>query len=79
MGHVVVNAMRMIGLSRTPRIDTELRLSLDHLTDLTAKSPQLTERERLHVKAIQQLADGYRSNFFHNCVQLLPLFLHQGV
>jgi len=59
MGHVVTNAMRMIGLSKTPRTDAELREHLDHLADLTAKSPQLTDRERLHVKAVQQLADGY--------------------
>jgi len=58
MGHVVNNAVRLIGLSKTPRIDMELRENLDHLTDLTARSPQLTDRERLHVKAVQQLANG---------------------
>jgi len=64
MGHVVSNAMRLIGLSRTPRIDAELRKRVEQLTDLTAKSAQLTDRERLHVKAVQQLADGYRGHAF---------------
>ena len=83
MGHVVSNAMRLIGLSRTPRIDAELRKSVEHLTDLTAKSPQLTDRERLHVKAVQQLADGYRRHAFittpicyNSC---FSSFLHQGL
>ena len=60
MAHVVTSAMQLIGLSRSPRTDAGLRQSVDHLTDLTAKSPQLTHRERLHVQAVQQLADGYR-------------------
>jgi len=58
MGHVVLNAMQLIGLSRTPRVNSKLRQSLDQLTELTAKSPQLTDRERLHVKAVRQFADG---------------------
>ena len=64
MGHVVANALQLIGLSKTPRIDSELRRSLDRLADLAARSPQLTNREQLHVKAVQQLADGYCGHSF---------------
>ena len=67
MGHVVLNAMQLIGLSRTPRVDTSLRHSLDHLAELSTKSRHLTDRELMHVKAVQQFADGY-------C--LLPLELY---
>lgn len=58
MGHVVQNTMAMIGLSKTPRVDAELSQNLEHLAELTAKSPDLTDREHLHVKAVQQFADG---------------------
>jgi len=61
MGHVVYNTMKLIGLSKTPRVDVNLRQSLDELNELTTKSPHLTDRELLHVKALHQFADGYRT------------------
>ena len=63
MGHVVLNTMKLIGLSKTPRVDPDLRRSLDELKELAAKSPELTDRELLHVKAVQQFADGYCHSF----------------
>ena len=63
MGHVVLNAMQMIGMSKTPRLDSKLRQSLCELSELAAKSNQLTNRELLHVKAVQLFADGYHSRY----------------
>jgi len=59
MGHVVRNMVKMIGLSKTPRVDVSLRQCIERLMDLSEKSQNLTDRERLHVKAVQQFADGY--------------------
>ena len=67
MGHVVSCAMQLIGLSKTARVDLGLRQSLDELSELTAKSTDLTDREQLHVKAIQQFADGYQTPLLCNC------------
>ena len=58
MGHVMVNAMHLVGLSKTPRVNARLAQSVDQLTALAARCPQLTHRELLHVKGVQQLADG---------------------
>jgi len=59
MGHVVLNAMSMIGMSKSLRVDAELRRNLDELQRVTSKCSHLTDRERLHVKGVQQLAEGY--------------------
>lgn len=71
MGHVVQNTMAMIGLSKTPRVDAELSQNLEHLAELTAKSPDLTDREHLHVKAVQQFADGYMDHACDTWEQIL--------
>jgi len=62
MGHVVLNTMQLIGLSKTPRFDVKLRQSVDHLSKLSANCAHLTDRERLHVTAVHQFADGYITN-----------------
>jgi len=64
MGHVVLNAMSMIGMSKSPRVDTELRRHLDELQRVMSKCSHLTDRERLHVKGVRQLADGYSTPLY---------------
>lgn len=59
MGHVVNNAIQLIGTGKTARLDDELRDSLDRcykMADSTGRS--LCKREQQHVKALKFLADG---------------------
>jgi len=58
MGHVVYNAMQLVGLSKTPRVDPLLRTSLDNMSMLAANSTGVTRREQLHARAIQEFAEG---------------------
>jgi len=77
MGHVVRNMVKMVGLSKTPRVDVSLRQGLEQLTDLAEKSPNLTVRERLHVKAVQQFADGYHMCYFISFIRV-PFAVSKG-
>ena len=58
MGHVVLNMMELSGMSRSPRVDVDLRESLAHMDRIAQTFSQLTSREMLHVKAVQQFANG---------------------
>ena len=58
MGHVVVNQMQLFGHSKSPRVSKDLRDSLALLDRVAEKSSHLTDREKLHVTAVQQFAGG---------------------
>ncbi|KAM9313003.1 tetratricopeptide repeat protein 38 [Gastrophryne carolinensis] len=57
MGHVLCNGLDLIGTGRSPLIDKEFAGDLKAMTDL-AKTQSLTEREQLHVAAVQAFARG---------------------
>ncbi|OCT88068.1 hypothetical protein XELAEV_18016696mg [Xenopus laevis] len=57
MGHVAANGLELIGTGRSPLVDKELDDALKTMSDLS-KSQALTEREKLHVAAVETFADG---------------------
>ncbi|XP_031563216.1 tetratricopeptide repeat protein 38-like isoform X2 [Actinia tenebrosa] len=58
MGHVMSNGIELI--SSTSDVDTnpQLKQGMNTLTSLAAKG-NITDRERLHVQAVKEWADGY--------------------
>uniref|UniRef100_A0A8C3MM10 Uncharacterized protein n=1 Tax=Geospiza parvula TaxID=87175 RepID=A0A8C3MM10_GEOPR len=57
MGHVIANGLELIGTGRTVRLDRELDSAVRAMVALS-KSQPLTERERLHVSALDVFARG---------------------
>ncbi|XP_053799322.1 tetratricopeptide repeat protein 38 isoform X1 [Vidua chalybeata] len=57
MGHVIANGLELIGTGRTVRLDKELDSAVRAMVVLS-KSQPLTERERLHVSALDMFARG---------------------
>lgn len=57
MGHVISNGLELI--STTSDVDTnpQLKQGISTLTTLAAKG-NITDRERLHVQAVKEFADG---------------------
>ncbi|XP_075458837.1 tetratricopeptide repeat protein 38 isoform X2 [Ascaphus truei] len=57
MGHVLSNGLELIGTGRSPLIDKELDSAVKKMANLS-KSQPLTEREQLHVDAVETFAKG---------------------
>ncbi|NXY87846.1 TTC38 protein, partial [Alcedo cyanopectus] len=57
MGHVIANGLELIGTGRSVRLDGELGSALAAMLALS-KSQPLTQRERLHVSALDMFARG---------------------
>uniref|UniRef100_A0A8C5N1B5 Tetratricopeptide repeat protein 38 n=1 Tax=Leptobrachium leishanense TaxID=445787 RepID=A0A8C5N1B5_9ANUR len=57
MGHVLFNGLELVGTGRSALIDQDLARSLKVMSDLSETHP-LTERERLHVAAVETFAKG---------------------
>ncbi|XP_043824617.1 tetratricopeptide repeat protein 38 isoform X2 [Dromiciops gliroides] len=57
MGHVIANGLTLIGTGTSVLLDQALRLSMETMTELSRKQP-LTEREKLHVEAVEMFAKG---------------------
>lgn len=57
MADVVSNGLQLIGTGRSPLIDIRLKNSLEAMTR-KAKGQTLTKREKLHVNAVELLAEG---------------------
>ncbi|CAN2391358.1 tetratricopeptide repeat [Pristimantis euphronides] len=57
MGHVISNGLELIGTGRSPLLDKEFQKELNVMSDL-AKTQPLTEREKIHVTALQTFAKG---------------------
>ncbi|XP_073423794.1 tetratricopeptide repeat protein 38 isoform X1 [Dendrobates tinctorius] len=57
MGHVISNGLDLIGTGRSPLLDKEFERDLKVMSDL-AKTQPLTEREKLHVAALETFAKG---------------------
>ncbi|XP_072256361.1 tetratricopeptide repeat protein 38 [Pyxicephalus adspersus] len=57
MGRVLSNGLELIGTGRSPVLDKELQKDLKTMSD-QAKAQSLTEREQLHVSAIETFAKG---------------------
>jgi hypothetical protein len=58
MGHVISNGIQLIGTASGVHNNPKLKQSMDNLTNLVAKG-NITDRERLHAKAVKEWADGY--------------------
>lgn len=57
MGHVLANGLELIGTGSSVRLNKELDSAMRTMLMLS-KSQQLTERERLHVSALDLFASG---------------------
>ncbi|MEE6520074.1 hypothetical protein FKM82_017877 [Ascaphus truei] len=57
MGHVLSNGLELIGTGRSPLTDKELDSAVKKMANLS-KSQPLTEREQLHVDAVETFAKG---------------------
>ena len=57
MGHVLSCGLELISSGKGIHVDQELKDSMETLQSLAAKS-NITSRERLHVKAVQEWAEG---------------------
>lgn len=57
MGHVVSCGLDLISSGKGIHTDQELKTSMLSLEELAAKS-NLTNREKLHVKAVREWAEG---------------------
>lgn len=57
MGDVLANGLQLLGTGRSPLIDIRLKDSIDAM-NVKAKRQNLTNRESLHVRAVQLLAEG---------------------
>lgn len=57
MGHVLANGLELIGTGSSVRLSKELDSAMRMMLTLS-KSQQLTERERLHVSALELFASG---------------------
>lgn len=57
MGHVIANGLVLIGTGSSVRLDKELGLAVRSMGELSRSQP-LTQRERLHVSAVEAFAKG---------------------
>ncbi|NXO00406.1 TTC38 protein, partial [Rhinopomastus cyanomelas] len=57
MGHVIANGLELIGAGSSVRLNKELDRAMKTMATLS-KSQQLTEREKLHVAALDLFASG---------------------
>ncbi|XP_031794403.1 tetratricopeptide repeat protein 38 [Sarcophilus harrisii] len=57
MGHVIANGLALIGTGTSVALDPGLRLSMETMVELSRKQ-LLTEREKLHVMAVEMFAKG---------------------
>ena len=57
MGHVIANGLELIGAGSSVRLNKDLGSALKTMTTLSRSQP-LTEREKLHVLALDMFARG---------------------
>ena len=57
MGHVLSTGLDLIGTGRNPRLDRQFQSEIDKMVELGSKS-NISAREKMHVHAIKQLAQG---------------------
>ncbi|XP_053574990.1 tetratricopeptide repeat protein 38 [Bombina bombina] len=57
MGHVISNGVELIGTGRSPLLDKELDNEIRTMVELSKTQP-LTERERIHVAAVEAFGKG---------------------
>lgn len=57
MGHVIANGLDLVGTGTSVRLDKELDSAVKKMVALS-KSQSLTEREKLHVSAVDFFARG---------------------
>lgn len=57
MGHVIANGLELIGTGSSVRLNKELDSAMRTMMTLS-KSQPLTEREKLHVSALDMFAHG---------------------
>ncbi|XP_056373391.1 tetratricopeptide repeat protein 38 [Hyla sarda] len=57
MGHMISNGLELIGTGRSPVLDWEFQKELEVMSEL-AKTQPLTDREKLHVAAVETFANG---------------------
>ncbi|XP_030176793.1 tetratricopeptide repeat protein 38 isoform X1 [Lynx canadensis] len=63
MGHAISNGLVLIGTGSSVRLDRELDLAVKTMVEVSKTQP-LTQRERLHVSAVEAFAKG---NFSRAC------------
>uniref|UniRef100_A0A671ELI3 Tetratricopeptide repeat protein 38 n=1 Tax=Rhinolophus ferrumequinum TaxID=59479 RepID=A0A671ELI3_RHIFE len=57
MGHAISNGLVLIGTGSSVRLDKELDLAVKNMVEISKTQP-LTQRERLHVSAVETFAKG---------------------
>lgn len=57
MGHVIANGLNLIGTGSSVRLDKELDSAIKTMVALSQSQP-VTEREKLHVSALELFASG---------------------
>lgn len=57
MGHALSNGLVLIGTGSSVKLDKDLDLAVKNMVALS-KTQSLTQRERLHVSAVETFAKG---------------------
>ena len=57
LGHAIANGLILIGTGSSVRLDKELDLAVKTMVEISKAQP-LTQRERLHVSAVETFAKG---------------------
>lgn len=57
MGHAISNGLVLIGTGSSVRLDKELDLAVKNMVEISKTQP-LTQREWLHVSAVETFAKG---------------------
>lgn len=57
MGHAISAGLRLIGTGSSRQLDKELDLAVKTMVDVS-KAQALTQREQLHVSAVETFANG---------------------
>lgn len=57
MGHAIANGLVLIGTGSSVRLDRELDQAVKTMVEVSQAQP-LTQRERLHVSAVETFAKG---------------------
>nr|XP_015208710.1 PREDICTED: tetratricopeptide repeat protein 38 isoform X2 [Lepisosteus oculatus] len=63
MGHVIGTGLELIGTGRSVLLDEKLASAVRKMVELS-KSQPLTERERLHVSAVEMFSKGYLKGIY---------------
>ncbi|XP_051628523.1 tetratricopeptide repeat protein 38 isoform X3 [Manacus candei] len=63
MGHVIANGLELVGTGSSVRLDKELDRAMRTMVALSESQP-LTEREKLHVSALDMFARGYVKGYY---------------